>query len=179
MVVSIHINFRHCGKKTISVIVDYTIKARQINPITVIYVVDVELLDGGEIKNHWCIRFLVPISETCSTSFHDFLEKFIRRVLITDSVLISIGAFELIVFQNRIDQLDFPDQHHTALNMLKDFMILRSITVIEHDDLIFGEAILNDKPDLAMFRHKKEDKKIVNHENLDHDIKLPVPKRVF
>ena len=135
MVVSIHIGFRHCGKKTISVIVDYTIKARQLNPTTVIYVLDVELLDGGEIKNHCCIRFLVPISEACSTSFHDFLEKFIRRVLITDPVLSSIGAFELMVFQNRIDQLDFPDRQHTALNMLKYFMILKSITVIEHDDL--------------------------------------------
>ena len=72
MVVSIHIGFRHCGKKTISVIVDYLIKARQINPTTVIYVLDVELLDWGKIMNYWCIRFLVPISETCSTSFHDF-----------------------------------------------------------------------------------------------------------
>ena len=52
MVVSIHIGFRHCGKKTISVIVDYSIKAPQINPTTVIYIMDVELLDGGEIKNH-------------------------------------------------------------------------------------------------------------------------------
>ena len=49
MVVSIHIGFRYCGKKTISVIVDYSIKARQINLTTVIYVMDVELLDGGEI----------------------------------------------------------------------------------------------------------------------------------
>ena len=84
-----------------------------------------------------------------------------------------------MVFQNRIDQLDFPDQQHTALNMLQDFMILKSITVIEHDDLFFGEAILNDEPDLAMFRYKKEDKKIVSHENLDHDIKYPFPKRVL
>ena len=84
-----------------------------------------------------------------------------------------------MVFQNRIDQLDFPDQQHTALDMLKNFMILKSITVIEHDDLFFGEAIFNDEPDLALFRYKKEEKKIVNHENLDHDIKLSVPKRVF
>ena len=178
MVVSIHIGFRHCGKKTISVIVDYSIRARQINPTTVIYVMDVDLLDGGEIKNHWCIRFLVPISEACSTSFHDFLEKFIRRVLITNPVLSSIGAFKLMVFQNRIDQLDLPDKQHTALDMLKDFMILKCITVIEHDDLFFGEAIFNDEPDLAMFRYKIDDKKILSHVNLDHDIKLPVSKRV-
>ena len=60
MVVSIHFSLRHRGKKTISVIVYYTIKARQLNPTTVIYVLDVELLDEGEIKNHWCIRFFVP-----------------------------------------------------------------------------------------------------------------------
>ena len=113
---------------------NYSIKARQINSTTVIYVVNVEMLDGGEIKNHWCIRFLVPISDACSTSFHDFSEKFIRRVLITDPVLSFIGAFELMMFQNRIDQLDFLDQQHTALDMLKDFMILKSITVIKHDD---------------------------------------------
>ena len=76
-----------------------------------------------------------------------------------------------MMFQNRIDQLDFPDKQHTALDMLNDFRILKSITVIEHDDLFFGDAIFNDEPDLAMFRYKKENKKIVNHENLDHDIK--------
>ena len=63
-----------------------------------------------------------------------------------------------MVFQNRIDQFDFPDQQHTALDMLKDFMILKSITVIEHDDLFFGEASFNDEPDLAMFRYNKKDK---------------------
>ena len=76
-----------------------------------------------------------------------------------------------MLFQNRIDQLDFPDQQNTALDMLKDFMILKSITVIEHDDLFFGEVIFNDEPDLALFRYKKEEKKIVSHENFNHDIK--------
>ena len=178
MVVSIHIGFRHCGKKTISIIVDYTIKARQLNPTTVIYVLIVELLDGGEIKNLWCILFLVSISEACSTSFHDYLEKFIHRVLITDSVLSTIRAFELMVFQNRINQLDFPKQQQTALDMLKDFMILKSITVIEHDDLVFGDAIFNDEPDLSMFRFIKE-KQIVSHQKLDHDIKMQVSTGVF
>ena len=50
MVVSIYIGYRHCGKKTISVIVDYTIKARQLNPTTVIYVLDVYRLDGVDSK---------------------------------------------------------------------------------------------------------------------------------
>ena len=158
---------------------DYTSKARQLNSTTVIYVFDVELLDGGEINNHWCIRFLVPISEACSTSFHDFLEKFIRRVLITDSVLSSINAVELMVFQNRMDQLDFPKQQQTTLDILRDLMFLNGITVSEHDDLFFGDAIFADEPDLAIFRYKKKDKKIVSHKDLDHDIKMHIPKCVL
>ena len=35
--------------------------------------------------------------------------------------------------------------------MLRDFMILISIIVIEHDHVFFGDAIFNDEPDLAMF----------------------------
>ena len=61
MVVSVHIGFRHCGKKTILVIVNYTIKARLLNLTTVIYVLDVDNLNGGKIKNHWCIRLLLSI----------------------------------------------------------------------------------------------------------------------
>ena len=147
---------------------DYTIKARQLNPTTVIYVADVELLDGGKTNDQWCIRFLVPIIEAFSMSFHDFLKKFIQRVLITDSVLSSIGAFELMVFQHKIDQLDFPKQQQTDLNILKDYMISKSIAVIEHNDLFFGYLIFNDKPDLAMFRHKNENKKFVTHEELQN-----------
>ena len=84
-----------------------------------------------------------------------------------------------MVFPNRIDKLDFPDKQRTAIDMLKDFMIIKSITVIEYDDFFFGVAIVNDEPDLAMFRYKKEDIKIVSHKNLDHDMKLPIPKRVL
>ena len=53
MVSSIHIGFRHCGKRTIPVIVDYSIKSRQLNPTTVIFVINVELLEGGEVKKQW------------------------------------------------------------------------------------------------------------------------------
>ena len=165
---SIHIGFRHCGKKTISVIVEYTIKARQLNPTKVIYVADVELFDKNKTKDHWCIRFLVPITETFSMSFHDILEKFIQKVLITDSVLSSIGAFELMVFQNKIDQLDFHQQQQTDLNILRDYMISKSIAVIEHNDLFYGDLIFNDEPDLAMFRYKNENEKFVSHEELQN-----------
>ena len=107
MVSSIHIGFKHCGKRNISVIVDYTIKSRQLNPTTVIFVVNVELFDEGEVKKKWCIRFLVPTTEASHVSFDNFLEKFIRKVLITDFVLISIGAFELMEFKNKISKIDF------------------------------------------------------------------------
>ena len=79
--------------------------------------------------------FCVPIIEAFSMSFHDFLETFIRKVLITDSVLSSIGDFELMVFQNRIDQLYFPKQQQTNQNILRDYMISKSIDVIENNDL--------------------------------------------
>ena len=61
-------------------------------------------------------------------------------------------------FQNRIDQLDFPKQQQTALDILRDYMISKSIIVIEHDDLFIGDVIFNKEPDLAMFRYKKVNK---------------------
>ena len=45
--------------------------------------------------------------------------------------------------------------------------------------IFFGKAIINDELDLAMFWYKNEDKKIVSQENLNHDIKSPVPTRVL
>ena len=116
MVLLIHIGFRHCGKRTISVIVDYTIKSRQLNPTTVIFVVNVELLVGGVVKNQWCIRFLVPITETFHVSFHNFLDRFIRKVLISDSVLSSIGAIELMEFKNKISQIDFQQNKNRLIS---------------------------------------------------------------
>ena len=110
-------------------------------------------------------------------SFHDFLEKFIRRVQITDSVFSSIGAFELMVFQYRIDQLDLSQQQQTAINILRYYMISKSIAVIEHDDLFIGDAIFNDELDLAMFRYKNENEKFMSHEEL-HNIKM-TPEGVF
>ena len=67
-----------------------------------------------------------------------------------------------MVFQNRMDQLDFHKQQQIAPDILRDFMILKSITVIEHDDLFIGDASFNDEPALAMLRYKKE-KTIVSH----------------
>ena len=102
MLKSIHIGCKHCGKKTNSIIVDFTIKTRQTNFPTVIYVVNVELLDARQITDDWYIHFLVPVTEVVGQSFHDCFGNFIRTVLITDSVS-SIGAFELMAFQNNYD----------------------------------------------------------------------------
>ena len=58
-------------------------------------------------------------------------------------------------------------------------MILKKITVNEKDDLLFGDAILNNEPDLAIFRYKTTDKKIVSYKDFDHDIKIQILKYVF
>ena len=122
---------------------DYTTKSRQLDSTTVIKVVDVELLDGGVTEDNWCIRFLVPTIEAFGNLFHNFfLDTFIRKVLTTDSVLISIGAFELMEFQNKLNQLDFPKQQQTALDILRDYNISKRIIVIEHD-LFIGDFIFN------------------------------------
>ena len=84
-----------------------------------------------------------------------------------------------MMFINKMDKQYFPKQQQIALDMLRDFMIFKSITVIKYYDLFFGDAIWNDEPDLAMFRYNKEDKKFVCHEELNHNIKNQVPKGVF
>ena len=38
-----------------------------------------------------------------------------------------------MVFKSRMDQLDFLKQQQTAVDILRDFMFLKGITVIEHD----------------------------------------------
>ena len=53
-----------------------------------------------------------------------------------------------------MEQLDVFKQQQTTIDMLRNFMILKAITVLEQD-LFFGDAIFNNEPDLAMFRYKK------------------------
>ena len=36
-----------------------------------------------------------------------------------------------------------------------------SITIIEHEDLCFDDAISKEKPDLAIFRYKDEDEELL------------------
>ena len=104
---SIIIEFRHCWKRTISVFVDYKIKSRQLNPTTVIFVVHVKLLDVGEVKNQWWKRFLVLITDATYVTFHDYLDRFNRKVFITDFVLNSIGAFDRKEFKSMISKIAF------------------------------------------------------------------------
>ena len=53
-----------------------------------------------------------------------------------------------------MDKLDLSIQQQTALNLLIDYMIFKSNTVIEHNDLFIGDVICNKNPDLEMFRYK-------------------------
>ena len=53
-----------------------------------------------------------------------------------------------------MDLLDFPKQQQTALNILRDYMISKSIVDIEHDDLFIGDVIFKKEPDFEMFRYK-------------------------
>ena len=84
-----------------------------------------------------------------------------------------------MVVQNRMDQLQFSKQQQTVLDILKNVLILKSITVFEHDHLCFGDAIFNDQPDLVMLRYNKEDKTFVSHNKLNNDIKIEVSKDVI
>ena len=70
-------------------------------------------------------------------------------------------------------------QQQTELDMLRSFIFFKNITVIENNDIIFGNAIFNEEPDLEMFRYKKEEKKIESQKDFDYDIKMQVPKVVI
>ena len=156
------------ARKRLSVIVNYTIKSRQLDPTTVIFVVNVELLDGGEVKHQWYIRFLVPITEAFHVSFYDFLDKFIRKVLSTDSVLSSIGAFELMEFRNKISKIDF-QQKQTSLHILKDYISSDRITILEHNDFVFN-ASSNNEPHLHVFRFKLDNVEFVSDEEVSREL---------
>ena len=85
-------------------------------------------------------------------SLYYFLEKFIRKVLITDSVLSSIKAFELMEFKNQISQIDF-QQKQTSLYIKINYMFSKGITILEHYDF-FCNASYNNEPHLHVFRFK-------------------------
>ena len=77
-------------------------------------------------------------------SFFNFLQNFICKVFVTDDVLSSIGAPELMEFQNMINQLYFEKDQEAALNNVRDKMLTMGISIIEHSDLFVGAATSNE-----------------------------------
>lgn len=103
-------------------------------------------------------------------SFFNFLQNFICKVFVTDDVLSSIGAPELMEFQNRINQLYFEQDQEAALNSVRDKMLTMGISIIEHSDLFVGAAPSNEERDLARFRFKEDDEDFVSHEELHQEL---------
>ena len=109
----------------------------------------------------WIIRFLVPISYSLKTSVFNFFQNFICKVFVTDDVLSSIGAPELMELQNKINQLYFEQDQEAALNSVRDKMLTMGITIIEHNDLFVGAAPSNKEIHLARFCFKEDDEDFV------------------
>ena len=103
-------------------------------------------------------------------SFFNFLQNFICKVFVTDDVLSSIGAPELMEFQNKINQLYFEQDKEAALNSVRDKMLTMGISIIEHRDLFVITAPSNEERDLAKFRFKEDDENFVSHEKLHQEL---------
>ena len=103
-------------------------------------------------------------------SFFNFLQNFICKVFVADDVLSSIGAPELMEFQNRINQLYFEQDQEAALNSVRDKMRTMGISIIEHSDLFAGAAPSNEERDLSRFRFKEDDEDFVSHEELHQEL---------
>ena len=95
---SFFVGDHHLGDKAFSVAVNCDIQTRQINYNTVFYVMEINLLKERCNMRQWIIRFLVPISHSMKMSFFNFFQNFICKVFVTDNVLSSIGAPELMEF---------------------------------------------------------------------------------
>ena len=102
-------------------------------------------------------------------SFHNYLDRFIRKVLITDSVLCLIGDFDQMEFKNKIIKIDF-QQKRTSLDILKDYMFSKGITLIEHDDFVFN-AGYNNELHLHVFRFKLNDEEFVRDEEVSRELR--------
>ena len=126
------IGYRQFGLIEISIRVKYTLKGRPINLTTDIVALAIDLLDGKDIKNHWNLRVSVPNKHSSSQSFILLLESFIRDVFITDSVLNTICAFNLMKFQNKFKDHDLSQEENERVDNLRRRMLLMGITIIEH-----------------------------------------------
>ena len=128
----------HLGERTIPVTVSCDMKTQQITFNTVFYLVKIDLLEGQCRMRSWIIRLLVPTFHSMRISFLNFLQRFVLNVFVTDDVLLSIGAPDLIEFKNKIDQLDYHQDQEAALNRLREEMLTLGISIIEHNDLFVG-----------------------------------------
>ena len=100
------IGYRQCGLKEILIRLKYILKERPIKLTTDIVAVAIDLLDGNVINNHWCLRFVVLNKHFSSESFILLLQSFIGDVIITDFVLNSIYAFNMMKFHNKFQDYD-------------------------------------------------------------------------
>ena len=84
------------------------------------------------------------------SDFHYFLDEFIETILITDS-LSSVHEDGNTRFE-----LTFILKPKQKLDLLRDNMVNRNITVFEQDDLFFSSTT-NNEPFLEVFRFKQEE----------------------
>ena len=149
----------------------YILKGRPINLTTDIVGFAIDLLDGKLIKNHWSLRVLVPNKHSLSQSFILLLERFIRDVFITDSVLNSICGFNLIKFQNKLKYQNLSQENNARLDNISRRKRLMGITIIDNEDLFFGGFISKENPDLAILRYKEEEEELL--------MKMQAPESVY
>ena len=102
-------------------------------------------------------------------SILNFLQHFVQNVFVTDDVLLSIGAPELIEFKNKIDQIDYHQDQEAGLDRLREEMLTLGISIIEHNDLFVG-ANCKDEYHLSMFQFKEEDVEFVSIEELPREL---------
>ena len=115
----------------------------------------VTLVDGNNKTDQWVLRFCVPCNQHLKISFYFFLERLIRTVIITNCVLYSIGAVELMNFHNKIGQRDITVQGNAELVDLRKSRLSMGVTILEHDN-IYHYSIADHEPELKMFRNKEE-----------------------
>lgn len=72
-----HIDYTTCVNETSQVYVKNYIKTHQIFLSRVIDRVEVNLCNGDDIEEHWCLHFLVPFKLNSSFILIVFFEEFI------------------------------------------------------------------------------------------------------
>ena len=110
------------GDRIIPITVCCDMKTRQINFNTIFYVVGIDLLEGKCRMRSWIIRLLVPTFHSMRVSFLNFLQQFVRKIFVT-AVFFSIGAPELMEFQNKIEQHNLQQDYQAALDRLRKEML--------------------------------------------------------